>query len=446
MDETRQELDKCEDEFEDTCKKADEVQAQVDESNKKLTEKREALCVNMRDNYKLGLSNMIDFLLGSKSFEDLVGRIYYLDKIGDARAAEIQEVNRLAEELATRQKKLEKTKDRLQTDAESYEAKMIQYQEMTYEAQEYRDGLSEEVRKVIEEEEAARKAEEEAARKKAEEEAAKKKAEEEEARKDEGEDKDKDEGEETPQEEQKPEEEATEKPADEGNDNSETQETSDNNPTTVSPVHQPTPGDPDKLIYIQWGARQQACWPIKGGSRSMKVDCGAMTLMHSVILLTGDYSLTPDGILAAMEAKYGTFSASQTYNNILRYAGETYGIHYSHVGHLTAKQAKAKLREGHVISAGGGCEGRDGLPFCKEPGVKPRCTYGHVVLFYKYSDGIFWAKDSSGIDGAAMCAYPDGPLTITHKDSRCSHNGQTVSFDNYADAFLRNSWNVELWI
>ena len=174
-----------------------------------------------------------------------------------------------------------------------------------------------------------------------------------------------------------------------------------------------------------------------------------MTLMHSIILLTGDYSLTPDGILAAMEAKYGSISASQAYNYILRYAEEKYGIHHSYVGHLSAKRSKAILNAGHVISAGGGCEGRDGLPFCKAPGVQPRCTYGHVVLFYKYSDGVFWAKDSSGIDGSATCAYPDGPLTITHQgaqNGRCSHNGQTVSFDNYADAFLTNSWNVELWI
>ena len=169
----------------------------------------------------------------------------------------------------------------------------------------------------------------------------------------------------------------------------------------------------------------------------------------ATILLTGDYSITPDSLLAGLEKKYGTISSSQTYYKVLQYIEEKYGVHHRSVGHLSAKQAKRILASGHLISAGGGCEGREGLPFCKAPGVKPRCCHGHVVLFYKYADGIFWAKDSAPGDGAAMCAYPDGPLTVRHQgavNGRCSRNGQKVTYDNYADAFLGNSWNTELWI
>lgn len=419
IDETSQELEECKNELDATNKEADEMKAQVEESGQRLAEKRNELGMIMRDNYKMGLFNTFDFLLGSTSFEDFVGRIYYLDKIGEARAEQIQEVNKLAEELSAREQELRKIKDHLQTNVDDLEAKTLEYDKMFYSIQEYRDGLDEDVQKALEEEEAARQAEEEAKRK-AEEEASRK-TEEPSAN--------------------------VETPVNKENTGTGSTPAPEQN-TTVSYVHQASPGDADRLIYIQWGARPQVCWPVKGASNSMKVDCGCMTLMHATILLTGDFSLTPDKLFAAMEAKYGSISSSQAYNTILRYIKEVYGINHRNVGHLSASQARGILAAGHVISAGGGCEGRDGLPFCKAVGVRPRCCHGHVVLFYKYADGIFWAKDSAPGDGAAMCAYPDGPLTVTHQgavDGRCSHNGQTASYNNYADAFLRNSWNVELW-
>ena len=449
MGETQQELDKCEEKFEETCAKAEETQAQVDETERQLAEKRKTLGINMRGNYKIGLSSTVDFLLGATSFEDLAGRIYYLDKIGEARAAEIQEVNRLAEELAIRQKKLKKVQSRLQKNAETFEAKLIECREMYYEAEEYRDSLSADVQKALAEEEAARKAEEEAA-KKAEEEAARK-AEEEKAKKAEEEAARKAEEEKAKKAEEEARKEEALEDVEDSDDDKDTKTEDTPEPQqgpTVTYTHRASPGDDDRLIYIQWGARQQACWPVKGGSKSMKIECGSVCLVLATILLTGDYSITPDSMLADCEAKYGTVDPSRTFWRFLDYMEKKYGIHHNNVGHLSARQSKAILAAGHVIAVGGGCEGRDGLPFCKAPGVLPRCTYGHVVLFYKYADGIFWAKDSSGIDGSAMCAYPDGPLTITHRglDGRCSHNGQTASYDNYADAFLRSSYNVELWI
>ena len=116
---------------------------------------------------------------------------------------------------------------------------------------------------------------------------------------------------------------------------------------------------------------------------------------------------------------------------------------------LTSEQAKEILsQEGHLIQVGEGCDGRFGLPFCKAEGVPARCCHGHTILFYRYEDGMFYAKDSAPGDGAAMCLYPEGPLTVTHQGAaggKCSQNGKTVSYDNYANEFLVNGWCVELW-
>lgn len=203
----------------------------------------------------------------------------------------------------------------------------------------------------------------------------------------------------------------------------------------------------DNLIYIQWGFRPEACWPIQIKT-PQEVECGSVAIILAAIILSGDYTLTPNSVLDAMQAKYGAIAPNEGYDKFLRYIDEEYGVHHKNLGHITADQAREILEKGHLIQVGEGCDGRYGLPFCKAKGVQPRCCHGHTILFYKYADGYFWAKDSAPSDGAAMCLYPEGPLTVTHHgaaNGRCSQNGKTVSYDNYADEFLKNGWCVELW-
>lgn len=133
--------------------------------------------------------------------------------------------------------------------------------------------------------------------------------------------------------------------------------------------------------------------------------------------------------------------------SFLRYMEEEYGIHHKYVGHLSAEKVKEMLAEGHIVELGVGCEGYEGLPYCKAEGVEPRCHQGHTIMFYKYEDGIFWAKDSASRDGAAMCLYPEGPLTVTHTEGiGCLHGGETVTLDNYADAFFRLGYCSDIWV
>ena len=160
----QEELTEREAQLEATREEADETKVKVDETNQQLAERRVELGGHMRDSYKIGSANLMSFLFGATNFEDLVSRIYYLDKVSQARADEIQEVNRLADELATHQRELEEAEARQQAEVEEVESKTAEYEDMIAQAQEYYDGLDEEVQAKLAEEEAAREAEEEARR------------------------------------------------------------------------------------------------------------------------------------------------------------------------------------------------------------------------------------------------------------------------------------------
>lgn len=222
--------------------------------------------------------------------------------------------------------------------------------------------------------------------------------------------------------------------------------------STASPVLGSVSDAADRLIYIQWGSRPEACWPIQIRTPSSPaVECGSMAIVMAAIMFTGDYTITPNSMWDAVNVKYGGVNSKDSYKFILRYIEEEYGVHHKSLKRgLTADQAREILAQGHMIQVGQGCsEIPDlGLPFCKAEGVEPRCSTGHTIVFYKYENGYFYAKDSAPGDGAAQCLYPDGPLTVTHRGldgKHDKHAGQTESFDNYADEFFKRGWCVELW-
>lgn len=174
----QQELMEAEEELEVTRNEIEETNAQIEETAAELANRRDALGTHMRGSYKMGASGMIDTLLGATSFEDLINRIYYLDKISDASAEDIEEIDRLEAELSAHEQELEVVQARQQAEIEATEAKVAEYEEKIAEAQQYYSELDAEVQEALAAEEAKR-AEEEAKR---EEQEAAKKAEEERAR------------------------------------------------------------------------------------------------------------------------------------------------------------------------------------------------------------------------------------------------------------------------
>lgn len=174
----------------------------------------------------------------------------------------------------------------------------------------------------------------------------------------------------------------------------------------------------DSLYYIQQSKRG---YPVPGGSSNENMVSDSVSMVMSLILLTGDYSITPNSIQSEAESKYGaskvnTVEWSKQKNTdvtiIKKMCAEKYGLKYKNLSSRkrNAESIKKILNGGHVV-----CVGGNNLTFYKEDGSS-RVQNGHTVMFYKYKDGIFYAKDSAS-DGGAMCPYTEKQADTLFKNA-----------------------------
>ena len=154
--------------LEDIQYRISEKESEIATTEEELADARAVLGARMRSTYKSGASSIIEVLLSSSTFSELVSRIYYLDKIVDSDAESIDAVVKLElqleeqkNELVGEQNALEGKLAETQTEVESYQAKVA-------EARDYYNSLDAEIQAELEriaaEEEARRQAEEEARR------------------------------------------------------------------------------------------------------------------------------------------------------------------------------------------------------------------------------------------------------------------------------------------
>ncbi|WP_417147705.1 NlpC/P60 family protein [Paratractidigestivibacter faecalis] len=112
----------------------------------------------MRSTYKQGSQSVIDVVLGSTSVEDLVSRVYYLDRISRQQAQTISEVLTTEQRLEAEKSELEDTQASQQRAVEDMQGEVDAYQAKVNEAQTYYDSLDAQVKAQLAEE-AARAAE-----------------------------------------------------------------------------------------------------------------------------------------------------------------------------------------------------------------------------------------------------------------------------------------------
>ena len=93
--------------LEATRSQVTETQEKIDATSAELAQKRGVLSDRMRSAYKGGSETALDVILGSTSVEDLVSRVYYLDKVNDSDANAIDEVRSLTEQLQQQMSDLE---------------------------------------------------------------------------------------------------------------------------------------------------------------------------------------------------------------------------------------------------------------------------------------------------------------------------------------------------
>lgn len=156
-------LSKQGEDLEKTQYEIGETQKDIDKTEVELEAARSVLSHRMRSGYKTGLSSLVDVLFNATSFEDLVSRIYYMDKISQADADAISVVQDLEDKLNSQMDELKKEESSLEKQMEETNSQVEEYEAKVAEAQDYYNSLDRQIQ-----EELARQAAEEQARREAE--------------------------------------------------------------------------------------------------------------------------------------------------------------------------------------------------------------------------------------------------------------------------------------
>lgn len=122
-----------------------EKQAQIEQTQQELEDKQAELGGNMRSSYKSGSQTTLDFVLGSTSPEDLVSRIYYLDKVSEQQASNIAEVRQIEDQLKQEMSDLEDQQASQQAQVDAMQTQVSEYQSRVAEATSLYDSLDAEV-------------------------------------------------------------------------------------------------------------------------------------------------------------------------------------------------------------------------------------------------------------------------------------------------------------
>lgn len=151
-------LETAEETLEDTKTQIMDTQSQIEETQTQLDDKRTELSNSMRSSYKSGSTSMLDFVLGATSAEDLVSRIYYMDKVSDSQASAIESVKELGDQLAQQESQLEDKQAEQEQNLASTQANVADYEAAVAQAQSYYNGLDSQVQQALAQEAAAAKA------------------------------------------------------------------------------------------------------------------------------------------------------------------------------------------------------------------------------------------------------------------------------------------------
>ena len=166
--------------------------------------------------------------------------------------------------------------------------------------------------------------------------------------------------------------------------------------------------DVDKLYYKQYVTSGAKNIPRAVGA------CGYVAMTLCIKIVNGDYNqntLTPDKFYQAGVKKYGynalTLSGNKSGDltrRIKKLATEQYGVKLQ-----TLKASELSVARLKSILSAGGClwtpRGKSAT-FIKPGGKTRKHTNGHTIMFYKYENGGFYAKDDAR-DGGPMIKYTE---------------------------------------
>ena len=157
------ELEQLQAQLEDTRAQIASTQEEVSQKQAELDAAQETLAGRVSSNYKTGGVSLVSILFDSSSFEDLVSRVYYANRVAESDAEVISQVQGVQAELAAKQTELESQQEQQQRLVDDAQDKAGEIQSALEQQQTYVNSLSSEVQEALAAEEAQRRAEAEAA-------------------------------------------------------------------------------------------------------------------------------------------------------------------------------------------------------------------------------------------------------------------------------------------
>lgn len=157
------ELEQLQAELEDTRAQIASTQEGVSQKQVELDAAQDTLAGRVSSNYKTGGVSLVSIIFDSSSFEDLVSRVYYANRVAESDAEVISQVQGVQAELAAKQNELESQQEEQQRLVDDAQDKAGEIQSALEQQQSYVNSLSSEVQEALAAEEAQRRAEAEAA-------------------------------------------------------------------------------------------------------------------------------------------------------------------------------------------------------------------------------------------------------------------------------------------
>lgn len=139
-------LDEATRSLEDTSVQISQKQDQIEQTREQVAQRQAELGEGMRASYKAGSQSTLDLILGSTSVEDLVSRIYYLDRVSAHQADAISDVRQLQDQLNAEVGELERQRGDQQAQVDQMAQSVNDYQARVAEAQRIYDALDEQAR------------------------------------------------------------------------------------------------------------------------------------------------------------------------------------------------------------------------------------------------------------------------------------------------------------
>lgn len=127
--------------LEKTSYKIGEKQAAIEQTKEELVAAKAVLSARMRSSYKSGAVSLLGVLLGADSIDDVISRVYYMDKIASNDADAIRQVHDLEERLSDEVSDLEKTRSSQQKAVDELQTQVDEYEVKVAEARDYYDAL-----------------------------------------------------------------------------------------------------------------------------------------------------------------------------------------------------------------------------------------------------------------------------------------------------------------